>query len=493
MQNLINSTYEHQLAYHFHQIDKRGLLINTEKKKIVEQQCEEELKNNCLELSRLWNCPVYIGIDNRPADSTAAINLNAPLKVLESLKHLGYNVPQIRKKNTETDEYEMKDSAGELALIKLLADPSRWPSPSAGDGIKKLLETREVITFKNRYINAKLYKDVYYANHNVAATVTGRRGSKKTIFGFGGNDQNFPSRGRLSDSWKECVVARPGRLFFFVDQVSAEDWPVQALSQNHTALAQMIAGVNRHYIFASQIFGIPIDDLKKIRANKDGSYTKEQQEAAELQYYMGKKARHSNNYGMQPTTFSEALAKEANYTMPVSACKDILNIVDRIDPNVKRIFHKYIQEELAKPAHLLRTPLGRERQFLGLRSGEKNYSLLNEGYAQIPQSVVGDNTGLAVCEIEQNYNYILQDGHDSLCQEPMDNEHELRRVFEVTKRAFDRDITFHNGITINIPIEAQIGYDWKNKIKLEHYTEDALMDAYKQVKQKYHQKELQIV
>lgn len=487
MQNLITSSYEHQLAYHYHQIDKRGLLINTEKKQHVSEQCELELQTNCDFLSSFWNIPVYIGTENKPDDNgqNRSLNLNAPLKVLDALKSLGYNVPKIRKKNQETDEYEMKDSAGELALVKLLADPSRWPSPSAGDGIKKLLETREVITFRNRYVNARLYKDCYYSNHNVAATVTGRRGSKKNLFGFGGNDQNFPSRGRLSDLWKECIISRPDRMFLFVDQMSAEDWPVQALSQNHQALQQMLDGINRHYIFASQIFSIPVDDLKKTRSNKDGLFTKEQQDTAEMQYYMGKKGRHANNYGMQPQRFSEALASEGGFTVPVEACKNILSIIDRIDPNVRKVFHKYIQEELAKSDHLLRTPLGRERQFLGLRSGEKNYSILNEGYAYIPQSVVGDNTGLAVCYLEPLHSYVLQDGHDSLCQELPDREDELLRVFKNTKAAFDRYITFHNGITINIPIEGAIGYDWLHKIKLEQYTEDCLMDSYKELQEKY--------
>ena len=78
MQNLITSTYEHQLAYHFHQIDKRGLLIDVEKKKLVEQQCEEELKKNCDWLSNFWNTSVYIGTENKPEDNTKPrMNLNA--------------------------------------------------------------------------------------------------------------------------------------------------------------------------------------------------------------------------------------------------------------------------------------------------------------------------------------------------------------------------------------------------------------------------------
>jgi hypothetical protein len=157
------------------------------------------------------------------------------------------------------------------------------------------------------------------------------------------------------------------------------------------------------------------------------------------------------------------------------------------------VFHKYIQEELSKPTHLLRTPLGRERQFLGLRSGEKNYSILNEAYAHIPQSTVGDNTGLAVCELEKCHPYILQDGHDSLCQEVPDNERELRTVFGNTEKAFKRVIKFYNGLEVEIPIEGQIGYNWKDKIKLEQYTEECLMDAYKQLHDKYPQPQKELI
>ena|SRR5579859_976716 len=484
MQKLINSTYEHELAYHFHNIDLRGLRIDVTKRDIAKIAVQKELDDNCQFLSNLWGFPVYVGSSNDPGDKNS-LNVNSTVKLLERLKSLGYNVPKIRKKDEETDEYELVDSVAKLALTKLLADPTRWPSPGSGEGVKRLLDISEAKTFKIRYLNARLLRNVYYSNYNVAATLTGRRGSKKNIFGLGGNSQNFPSRGRLSSLWKECIIARPNRIFFFVDQVSAEDWPVQALSNNTTALEEMRRGVNRHYKFASQIFNISVEDLKKARNNEGGLYTPEQVNTAEMQYYMGKKGRHANNYGMQPTRFSESLAAEGGFSIPLSTCKDILTIIDRIDPNVKRVFHKYIQECLAGSDHKLVTPLGRERQFLGLRSGEKNYSVFNEANAYIPQSVVGDNTGLAVCELEKCYNYILQDGHDSLCQELPDNESELRKVFTNTEKAFKRTITFHNGISIEIPIEGQVGYDWLHKMKMKEYTEDCLMDAYKKVKELY--------
>ena len=488
MKQPITNTYEHELAYHFHNIDMRGLLIDTDQKELVRQQVDLELQDNCNFLSSLWGFPCYIGRENAPKEKTErlrSLNVNSPDQLLKRLKFLGYDVPKVRAKNEQTDQYEMEDSVGKLALIKLLSDPNRWPSPNSGEGIKRLRDIKEVVTFERRYLNARLYKNIFYSSHGVTNTVTGRRGSKKNIYGLGGNDQNFPTRGRLAGAWKRCIIARKGRIFFFVDQISAEDWPVQALAANYAALDLMRKGVNRHYIFASQIFNIQIDDLKFLRNEENvrkGLVTTSQQEEAETKYYLGKKSRHANNYGLQAERMSESIAIETGKTFPKKSCQQILTIVDGIDPNVKRVFHQYIQGELFKPDHMLRTPLGRERQFLGIRQGEKNYTILNEGYAYIPQSTVGDNTGLAVCSLEGCNDYIVQDGHDSLCQELPDKEQELLTTFKNTEKAFTRDITFHNGITINIPIEGAIGYNWRDKIKLKEYTEDCLIETYRKLK-----------
>lgn len=503
MANLINSTYEHALARCFHYIDNRGLLIDRVKHIELKKQCFKELKDNCSFLSALWNIPVYIGSENDPGIS-GSLNINAKTKLLDRLKDLGYEVPKVRKRDEESGEYELKDSVNKLALQKLLSDPSLWPNSQAGDGVKKLLESIEVITFRNRYINARLYNNQYFSNHSVTSTVTGRRGSKKNIFGFGGNDQNFPARGRLSPLWKSCIIARPNRIFFFVDQMQAEDWPVQALSANYSALDDMRTGVNRHYKFAALIFNSTADALKRIR----GDHNHPQFLEVEMQYNLGKRGRHANNYGMQPTRLSEILAAEG-YSIPATSTnkrvningnpeilttKWILETINRLDPNVKTVFHQYIQDELSKPTHSLHTPLGRERQFFGLRSGEKNYNVFNEAYGYIPQSTVGDNTGLAVLELESGCSYhsestgIVQDGHDSLCQELCDTEEELLNVFNHTKKAFNRDIVFHNGISVNIPIEGHIGYNWFDRIEIgggKNYTEENLLKAYKELKEKY--------
>lgn len=477
MQHLITSSYEHKLGAAYHRIDNRGILLNTNKLVNIRKQVEIDLNDLCASLSTTWGFPVYIGTGNKISHSNA-LNLNSPSTVLERLTNLGYKVPKIRKKDKETDEYTMEESVNELALRTLYSDPSLWPNSNAGEAIKKVLGGRELITFRNRYINAKLYKDQYFCNYNVAGSVTGRRGSKKNIFGFGGNAQNFPARGKLSDLWKECIIPRPGKIFFLVDQMQAEDWPVQALAENYTALTDMLNGVNRHYKFASAIFNRSIDDLKRGRKCLDDLNFHQQ---CEMEYSLGKRGRHANNYGMQAKRLSEILAGEG-YSVPPSMCKMILETINRIDPNVKQVFHNYIQEQLFN-SRKLQTPLGRERQFFGLRQNDKNYSLLNEAYSYIPQSTVGDNTGLAILYLDGVNIYVIQESHDSICQEIPDTEHDLIETFHQTKNAFNRDIIFHNGIKVNIPIEGKLGLSWKDTVSIESFTEEGVVDAYRKLKE----------
>lgn len=467
---LINSTYEHKLAHAYHKIDMRGLLIHEGRRAQLEQEINDDITKHCSDISGIFNFPVGLGVSREPN----YLNLRAPQKVLERLKNLGYKVPRIRKKNQETQEMESKESVCELAMQQLLANPLLWPTPTGGDAIKLMLKVSELNTIRIRYINARLYNSVYYSIYNVAGTVTGRRGSKKHIFNLGGNSQNFPKHSELGRRFRRCIIARPGRIFFMVDQVSAEDWPVQALSENYTALEEMRQGVNRHYKFASLIFSHPIDWLKEQREvlkNPD----------ADLMYYLGKKGRHAHNYGMRPKRLSEALAAEG-HTVPISTCELILQKIDQADPNVERVYHEYIKEQLFA-TKTLRTPLGRERQFFGLRANDKNYEILNEAYSYIPQSIVGDNTGLAILFLDSCNCYVVQEGHDSIAQEVPFKESELLRVYKDTKAAFTRTIKFHNGIEIEIPIEGELGFDFENTIKIKPFTEEGVIAAYNKLKQ----------
>jgi hypothetical protein len=128
--------------------------------------------------------------------------------------------------------------------------------------------------------------------------------------------------------------------------------------------------------------------------------------------------------------------------------------------------------------------LGRERQFFGLRPNNPNYSLFNEAYSYIPQSTVGDNTGLSVLWLDDNNsNFVVQESHDSLAQEVEDDVAMLEQALASTTSAFDRTISFSNGFDIKIPLEGEIGYNFKDTVKLKDMTVESLREAYTKLKE----------
>lgn len=470
MQNLITNTYQHQLANAYFKIDERGILTDSAKLDALGIDVKAAIKLKLEELSHEWSTHVYLGAANSASPNaalTSTLNLNSPSKVLEFLRQRGYKIPKVRKKNADTREIEYKESVEELAIRKMFSESP----PDKAASLKLILDIRELNTLFTRYINAKRHNNIFYSCYNVAGTNTGRRSCKKNSFGLGGNAQNFPkhSNNPFVHRFRECLVARRDKILFFVDQKSAEDWPVSALAQNHRALEELRAGVNRHIKLASFIFTIP----------ESSRSTKEWKDS--LEYYLGKKTRHAANYRMQAQMMSDQLAKEG-FSLDKKVCANMLERVHQYDPSIRQVFHQYVQSELFSK-HKLTTPLGRERYFFGLRNNDDNHKILNEACAFIPQSTVGDNTGLSVLYLSSRNDYIIQECHDSICQELPDDYNELQRVFRETEKAFERDITFHNGITIRIPIEAEIGYDFKNTVTLKNYTEEDLKDAYSKLRE----------
>lgn len=466
----ITNTELHKRAYVYYQIDKVGLFINPHKLAVLRKDVLTDRKIKIDRLSQLWNCHVYIGKDNDPGTGDR-LNLNASSgnnTVLKKLQKLGFNVPKVRYKDKDTGYTEYKDSANELALRRCLSEEK---DPGHIEALTLVIDVRELTTLYTRYINAKLYNNIFYSNYNICGAVTGRRSCRKNAFGFGGNGQNFPKHYEMGERFIECITARPGHIFFIVDQMQAEDWPVSALAENFHALEQLKTGFDRHTDLASFIFGIP-----------KNSRTKEEWKKS-IERYLGKKCRHAHNYGMRGQMMSDSLAKEGKF-ISKETCDGMLEKVSQYDPQVDAVFHSYIKNQLFN-TKMLSTPFGRERIFLGLKQGDSNYKILNEAYSWIPQSVVGDNTGFAATHLYCDDNITpVNESHDSIIVEPEDKYEDIEQVFRADERAFDREITFHNGIKVKIPIEAEIGYDLKNTIKLKNYTIQDLQAAYQEIQKR---------
>lgn len=463
--NKITSEYLHALQSVYHRIDSRGILVSKERLKDASDYINTDITKQCAIVSSVWSLPCYIGAGNKPEISLGnSINLNSSSgnnTPLGQLKRMGYKIPKVSARD-ENGNYIAKESLNELVLQKIYAT-NQFATPGGDPALRALLRIRELGTLRARYINANLYvrngESLFLTNYNIAGTVTGRRGSRKHTFGFGGNAQNFPKHGELAKVYRRCLVARPGKILLNIDQMQAEDWPTSALANNTEALDDLRNNVDRHRKLGCLIFDLPWD-----------YYTDEQWKDS-IERYLGKKTRHANNYGMRANTMSDSLAKEGHSVTP-DQCKAILEKVNKHDPSVEHVFHKYIKDCLYAN-RTLRTPFFRERIFFGLRAGEagSNNKIFNEAFSYIPQSVVGDNTGFAVYELEtgddKTRGHIIQECHDSIMQEIDDSVDTVWDHIQKAKKAFNRTIRFHNGIEINIPIEGEIGYDFASSVSLK--------------------------
>jgi hypothetical protein len=500
MKERITSKYEHALQSVYYDIGNRGLCIDTEKLVEGEAIIDAEVQRNLAIASNQWGCIVFVGADNAPDEideddedfdpvdaygpGGGAVNINATkgqYALLKKLQDLGYNVPKITKKNSDGD-YESNYSAGELAIQKMLSE-NQFKYPGGDPALRAVLGIRELEKLKTSYFNARLHKygslDLFLSNYNVAGTLSGRRGSRRHTFGYGNNAQNFPKHSRVAYLFRRCIIPRPGNIFLFVDQIQAEDWPVSALAYNLAALADLRSGVDRHSKLASAIFGHLVP-AKSDPAWNEALHDKER--------YLGKKCRHASNYDMTAPRMSDALAQEG-FSIDISTCKGLLDKVAQIDPSVKGVFHKYVQEQISKTRTLVGPdPFFRERMFLGCRPNDHNSSIFKEAYAFIPQETVADNTGVSVLHLETEYpmeeRFIVQEGHDSLAQDIPDNVDRIYTQLLRTQKVFNRTITFHNGIQIQIPIEAELGYDFHDTVKIRDFSRKGVAEVREKLQDK---------
>jgi DNA polymerase I-like protein with 3'-5' exonuclease and polymerase domains len=257
----------------------------------------------------------------------------------------------------------------------------------------------------------------------------------------------------LGKRFRYCVIARPGKIFLSCDQSQAEDWVVSAIIADMCGdtkgLDELRLGIDRHKRLATQIF-----QKTEAECGKGTMFR-----------FMGKKTRHAGNYGMKEGMMSSSLAKEG-FSLPVKFCATLLERFHNYEPEIRNTFHRYVEDTIRK-TRTLRTPVGREFYFFGLRPDSDNSKIFKEGYAYIPQSTVGDNTGLSVLHCERECpGLVVMDTHDAVTLEIDDNEEAIIQGIELLKASFDRTFTFPRGVQIKIPIEFTLGYDLKNEMEL---------------------------
>jgi uracil-DNA glycosylase family 4 len=445
--------YELPLARCFHSIDKRGIQTDAQSLGELRKDIIRELGDRCVSISKtLGGRPVVYS-------TKMADNLARELKIdSKGILNIG-SVPQLKdvlknelKIKLKSDRKTGKESTGEESLQEAFAT-------TGNPVLKDTLRVRELNKVLGTNVDARLGSGVLYSCYSVTGTVTGRRASRKNFLGLGSNGQNQTKHSDLGERLQGVFVARPGHIFIACDQASAEEWIVQGIIADVSGDGRGIqelqdsitSGISRHARLASQIFGLPLEQTN----NKEC-----------LEYFLGKKVRHAGNYDMRENTMAAQLAAAGKPT-PIAFCKAILDKFHQVEPNIRNVFHKYVEHEL-RTKRLLRTPLGRERIFHGLRPYGDNSKIYREGYAYIPQSTIGDNNGLAILHCQTVApGLVLMDGHDSILLEvPDDIQHVLDGV-KLLERAYDRVMRFPNGFEVKVPIDLRIGYSIKGLKKCQ--------------------------
>jgi hypothetical protein len=443
--------YEMPLARAFFDVSKRGIFTDAQALAGLRKAVVAELNEKCVEVSGgLGNRPVVyakqMGIDlakQLACDPKQVLNISS----VPQLKAVLVNELGIKLKK---DRESGKESTGEESLNEAFA--------ATGNNIlKNILRIRELNKVLGTYIDARLGSGVFYSCYAVTGTVTGRRASRKNFLGFGSNGQNQPKHSDLGEKFQGIFIARPGRIFVYCDQASAEEWIVQGIIADVSGdgkgiqelLRSIETGVSRHAVLASQIFGLPIEKTN----NKEC-----------LEYYVGKKVRHAGNYDMHADKMAAVMAAEG-FPVKKDFCEAVLYKFHLVEPNIRGVFHRYIEYELCTKK-LLRTPLGRERVFHGLRPYGDNGKIFREGYAYIPQSTVGDNNGLAILAMEtETPGLVLADGHDSMICECEDDFESVLHTIRAMQRSYDRILRFPHGFEVKIPVDFKIGYTIKGLVK----------------------------
>lgn len=444
--------YEMRLAHKFHFIEKRGVLTDKVGMDTLRDYIDKRLDKECADITAKIGKPV--ATDKTSAAVKAielgvldVINLNSPPQVLDMLKARGLKMK--RKRDTG------KETTAEAQLQQIFAE-------TGDDVIKGVLAVRELSKMRGTYVNAKLADNVLYCSYVVTGTVTGRRSSRKNFLGLGTNHQNQPKHSDLAKKFRECLIARPGKIFVYADQAQAEDYMVQGIiadvSGDRRGLDELESGVDRHRKLASFIFAKPAEECGKDTPER----------------FLGKKTRHAGHYGMQGPKMSLALAQEG-FSIPSEMCDYFLTKFHEAEPSIRNVFQKWIEQQLITK-RMLRTPLGRERYFLGLRPYSNNSDIFRDAYSWIPQSTVGDNTGLAILWLEDNSpGLVIMDTHDAATLEVDDNDTTILNAVALLQKAFDREIVFPNGLRIKIPVEIEIGYDMKGMKKCADCNEIGLL------------------
>lgn len=442
--------HEKPLAAAMHRIERRGLKVDSSALATLKQEIQTSLESHCTKISTIAGRPVAISKADAEKLGTGTVNLASTPQLISLFKSIGLKLYRNRLTGNE--------STGEEFLHRMFAETN-------SDVVASVLEIRELLKIRGTYVNARLKDNCLFSIYIVGGTVTGRRSSRGNPLGYGTNHQNIPHHSELGRKFNRCLIARSGKIFVKCDQVAAEDWIINGIITDLTGdthgIDELRGGIDRHQRLASFIFKVPLDQCSR--------------DSKTPYRYIGKRTRYAGCYGMGGEKFSAVLAKEG-YAVPKDNCEYILSQFHQFDPGIQSVFQAYVEREITNN-RLLRNLFGRERQFFGLHPFRDNSKIFREAYSYIPQGTIGDNTGEAMLYFDKNapdYPVVLET-HDAIALEVDDEDSVIYNALQHLEKAFDRTLTFPNGLELKIPIESEVGYNLEDTVRCESSNQAGLI------------------
>jgi len=370
------------------------------------------------------------------------INYNSPQQLIQYFyKELGYK--PYKKRNQKGQYVDTTD----VDALKRLA---RRDVKAA----RIMLDIRSLSKRISTYLNiGKVDKDGRYrSSYKPVGAETGRLSSGETIFGTGGNQQNWPH------DLLRYFLFDEGYIGYSLDLSQIENRIVAYVGGVISQIDAFEQGLDLHRLTASVILGKPFDEISSVDGSSDLG------DGRQSERYWGKKGNHAINYDVGYKKF--ALTNE----MPEGEAKFILDKVHQGYPQIRGGYHLVIQNML-KQGRTVTNLFGRNRLFLGpiipsypnVPKGacEATY---REAYAQLPQSTTADKIN------EQGLEYIyfnqdlfkpvelLAQIHDSVVfQIPLSvpwEEH--ARMILLMKEKLETPLTWHE-TEIKTPCDLAIG------------------------------------
>ncbi len=260
---------------------------------------------------------------------------------------------------------------------------------------KMVLDLRRAKKRLSTYLNiGKVDKDGRYrSSYKPVGAETGRLSSGETIFGTGGNQQNWPH------DLLRFFLFDEGYIGYSIDLSQIENRIVAYVGGIIPMIEAFESGKDLHRLTASMILRKPYDEIS------DDENSSLLGDGRQSERFWGKKGNHAINYDYGYKSFA------LKYETTEDEGKYIIESVHIAYPQIRQGYHPLIQGMLKKDRTVTNL-FGRKRVFMGpiipqppkvpKAACEATY---REAYAQLPQSTTADK----INEHGVNYIYYNQD------------------------------------------------------------------------------------